>query len=791
MESTLHSPELLSPAGSLETFFAALEAGADAVYCGLKDFSARARARNFTLRDLERMTTYAHRAERKVFVTLNTLIKESELPALAETLDALEAMGIDAVILQDLAVWRLARRHFPALELHASTQMTIHNSAGVRMLENMGFSRGILARELTLEEIATIRRNTTLELEHFVHGALCFSFSGQCYFSSWMGGQSGNRGRCAQPCRRRFRYGREEGYYFSTSDLSAIDLLPELRRAGVRSFKIEGRMKSAEYVFSVVSAYRKVIDAPEARRRENIRNAKELLKGSFGRPPTRGFLTGADPSDIAVPSLKGATGRFLGEISSIRGAAFTFTSKDRLHVGDRVRIQPRSDQAGIAFTVREIRMGTRTVKLSPAGAAVTLSSPREESFRVGDSVFKVSSEQAFTLSEAAGRKRLEATAAEPDPVRLHLEMTGDRLIVSGRAGSVSLIQEYPVENFPAVERPLSASTLEGVFRKSGVDHFHLVGLETGNLPPVVIPPSRLKEIRRDFYRRLRTSVTETRRTARGKGLKGAISELLRPRTDAPPPGRQITVAVRDLRDMHILNDPLVDDLLIPLSPATLRGSERLTRSARYIEGITWDLPFIIFDDRWDFFEAAVKDLVARGFKRFRLNNPGQFLLFEGLEDLRLTAGFRLYSLNSQATLAWRELGAGEFTGHIEDDRNNLKDLLSRNVGIPAALVVYDRVPLMTSRIRIRGARSDRPLVSGRGEQFFVDDRSGLTVITPEQDFSLLGELRDLQSLGCGRFLIDLREPGPFSPAGKTVMAALRQEADVPGASSFNYRGGME
>ena len=233
-------PELLAPAGSLEAFFAALDSGADAVYLGLKDFSARAKAKNFTLSELEKMLAYARSQQRRVYVTLNTLVKERELPQLVETLAALEAMAVDAVILQDLAVWRLARRHFPSLELHASTQLTIHNVAGARQLEQMGFARVVLARELSLEEITAIHRQTSIGLEHFVHGAHCFSLSGQCSFSSWLGGMSGNRGRCAQPCRRRYRHSGGDGYHFSPNDLSAIELLPELAAAGISSLKIEG-----------------------------------------------------------------------------------------------------------------------------------------------------------------------------------------------------------------------------------------------------------------------------------------------------------------------------------------------------------------------------------------------------------------------------------------------------------------------------------------------------------------------------------------------------------------------
>jgi len=180
-------PELLAPAGSLESFFAALEKGADAVYAGLRDFSARARAKNFTLSQMERMLAYAHAhaRDKRIYITLNTLVKEKELPQLVDTLSALAAMRIDGIIVQDLAVARLAHKFFPTIPLHASTQMTIHNTPGVRMLAKLGFQRVVLARELAIDEIAAIATATPTEIEVFVHGALCFSISGQCFFSSY------------------------------------------------------------------------------------------------------------------------------------------------------------------------------------------------------------------------------------------------------------------------------------------------------------------------------------------------------------------------------------------------------------------------------------------------------------------------------------------------------------------------------------------------------------------------------------------------------------------------------
>ena len=785
-------PELLAPAGSLEAFFASMEAGADAVYCGLREFSARAKAKNFTLGDLERMCAYARSRGRKVYVTLNTLAKETELSHLAENLAALEAMAVDGVILQDLAVWRLVRDHFPGLPLHASTQMTVHNAAGVKMLEKMGFSRAVLARELTLAEIAAIRAQTTLELEHFIHGALCFSFSGQCYFSSWLGGKSGNRGRCAQPCRRRYRYRNQDGYYFSTNDLSAIDLLPQLAEAGVVSLKIEGRMKSAEYVANVVAAYRKALDAPAGRRKEALKEAKELLKSSFGRLPTRGFLAGTNPPDIASPAVKGATGRYLGEVLEVQGGAIRFHTRDRLHVGDRIRVQPKSDRAGTAFTVKELRQGKAPVKAARAGAQVFVSSPFKGTFKVGDAVFKVSSEQAFTLSENACRRKLEGAAREPVPVHLTLALDGSSLTVQARAGAVGVERTFNVETFPATSTPLTEQTLQGVFARTGSEPFCLEGLKAPALPPVVVPPSRLKEVRREVYHELGSALAGRRRDERQAHVSTALAALL-PRQSAPhEESRHLTVAIGDLRDSHILNDPAVDRLFLPLSPGNVHGLSRIGRRLTGREHqVAWDLPFILFDHQWSEFQGAIRLLIDRGFTTFRLNNLGHFRFFEGISGLRLLAGYRLFSLNSQAISAWRDLGASEVTLYLEDERENLAEIMARETGVDSAVQVYGAVPLITSRIPIRGVRSDQAVTSDRGEGYRVTSRAGLTVLRSETDFSLAGRLRELQGIGCSRFIVDLSHLGPFSSAGKQVLDAVKKDVELPGTSPFNFATGLE
>ncbi len=780
-------PELLAPAGSLEAFFAAMEFGADAVYVGLKEFSARAKAKNVNRDELERMVGYAHARQRRVFLTLNTLVKEKELSHLIDILAAVEAIGVDAIILQDLGVWRLARRHFPGLELHASTQLTIHNAAGVRMAERLGFSRAVLARELSLAEIAVIKRETHLDLEHFIHGAHCFSFSGQCSFSSWMGGMSGNRGRCAQPCRRRYHHKGKDGYYFSPNDLSAIDLLPELAAAGVMSFKIEGRMKSAEYVANVVQAYRMVLDASDRERATAISAAKELLKESFGRQPTRGFLPGNPPSDMVNPGVHGATGRLIGSVESCQDGLLCFVPRDAVHLGDRLRIQPATDKPGTAFTIRDLRLAQKPVSRANSGERVAVGSPPGKSFRTGDRIYKVSSGKAFNLSQSACHKRLESVSPGEAVVDLVIAMpTPQRIEVSAACHGLSLAHHYPVESFPATDRPLSPEVLIKTFGKTGQLPLTLGRLECGPLPAVVLPLSRLNAIRREFYQELAALVEECQHEARTDHRRQAMADLV-PAGNSPAGTPCLAVAHGNLHELSLPKQAGVDTLILPLTPGVCAKLESGSRAIlKTPERILWDLPLAIFDDDWAAFQAEVKQLRDLGFSRFRLQNIGQFLLFDDVEELSLESGYRLFTTNSQAACVWRELGLSAATLYVEDDRNNLAALLNRKTGLPLAVTVYANLPMMISRIPLRGVKPEHPLVSDRDEAFRVEDRTGLTVLRPQQDFSLIGHLDELQKMGCRRFVVDLTHLGASSVEGRRVLTACEQDASLSGTSTFNY-----
>jgi putative protease len=347
-------PELLAPAGSVESFYSAIDAGADAVYLGLTDFNARLRAKNFTTETLSYAVPYAHSRNVRIYVTFNTLVKQPELERAVHFLYQLEQIGVDGLIVQDAGIIAIARSHFPRLRLHGSTQMAVHNSAGVETCGRMGLSRVIAARECTMEEIGRLCGAGGVQVEVFVHGALCYCLSGMCLASSFFGGSSGNRGRCTQVCRRKFTLAEgpadASGYYFSANDFCGLPHLQKLAQAGVAAFKIEGRMKSAAYVATVVAAYRKAIDDP-------LQSAAALqeLERDLGRKKTTLFLDGVTQSGIIDTENPSGTGIYVGKIEKASEKEIFVRTAETLEPGGILRIQPQSGYEGTTAVVASCR----------------------------------------------------------------------------------------------------------------------------------------------------------------------------------------------------------------------------------------------------------------------------------------------------------------------------------------------------------------------------------------------------------------------------------------------------
>lgn len=356
-ESTVHTvknvpeknlPEIVAPAGGEESLRAAVENGAGAVYLGGKKFGARHYAENFTNEQLGEAVKYAHSRGAKIYAAVNTLVKDSEIGELLEYLEFLSSIKADAIIVQDLGVLRLARERFPELRVHASTQMNIHNASGVNFLEEWGVKRIVLARELSLEEIRKISEKAKAELEVFVHGALCFSYSGNCLFSGMLGGRSANRGRCAQACRRKYALlkGRENAKYaLSMKDLYCAEILPELVSSGVSALKIEGRMKRAEYVAVVVGIYRKLLDRLREGNFYVAEEEKKELLQIFNRGFTNSYLTG-ERKNMVNPVTCDNAGIEIGKVVGKNSSRIKVKLFDDLSSGDGVEIALRSRTIG-------------------------------------------------------------------------------------------------------------------------------------------------------------------------------------------------------------------------------------------------------------------------------------------------------------------------------------------------------------------------------------------------------------------------------------------------------------
>ena len=313
--------ELLSPVGDFECLKAGVQNGANSIYLGSDIFSARAFASNFTLEKLEKAIQYAKIRGVKTHLTLNTLVTDTEFESAMNLAKNAYKFGIDAIIVQDLGLAMKLIKTFPDLPIHASTQMTVHNLNGALELQDLGFRRVFLARELSINEIDYICKNTNIEIETFIHGALCISYSGQCLFSSMLGGRSGNRGKCAGPCRLPFELLENNkrinsGYLLSTRDLCGLEFIPHLINAGVKSLKIEGRMKSPEYVATVTRIYRKYIDLALSNNEYIIdeNDKKELLQVFNRGMSSPGHLSNEGNKDLVFKEKPNNMGLYLGKV---------------------------------------------------------------------------------------------------------------------------------------------------------------------------------------------------------------------------------------------------------------------------------------------------------------------------------------------------------------------------------------------------------------------------------------------------------------------------------------------
>ncbi|MCF6157089.1 MAG: U32 family peptidase [wastewater metagenome] len=599
----LKKPELLSPAGSVECFFAAVENGADAVYLGLDNFSARAGAQNFSLDDASKVISYAHERSVKVYIAFNTLLKTGELEKVVDYLIALEEMKPDALILQDLGLLYLIQSQFPGFTLHASTQMAIHNLAGVQQLEKLNFKRVVLARELSIDEITYISQNSSVEIEVFVHGALCYSYSGLCFFSSMMGGRSGNRGRCAQPCRMHYKSDSGTGgYLFSMNDLFTLPHIYSLINAGVHTCKIEGRMKSPEYVAVVTDAYRQAIDG----KLQDYDAVTRRIKTVFSRKTTHSYLikkhehrnekdihdNAIKPADMVNPAYPANMGSYAGEVIGSGKGHITIKADTEIGIRDLLQVFEHDLAKPTLLHVKTLRVKGKKVFGIKAGDIATIDTERQY---VRDSKLYVLSSQK--VHEIFGTRVPKKLTPSRIPVHLEVKIRPGTMSIKGVAQYISCppssreglpdfpflksecrgiiySKDYLVSFEKGIHRITQEKDIKECFSRLGKTPFTLANIYTNIPGGLFIPHSIVNDIRRDYFLNL-SEIWKKSREQRGKSVKEWIKNTLRGKfltsyhhlsdTHYPPPFKRNQGELKDPpalttdEKVHLIDAPSQED----------------------------------------------------------------------------------------------------------------------------------------------------------------------------------------------------------------------------------------
>lgn len=542
--------ELLAPVGGQEALKAAIENGADAVYLGGKMFSARSSADNFSLEELEEALNYAHLRGAKIYVAINTLVSNQEIKELIFYVKSLQELGVDAVIVQDLGVLNLVRNTFPNLPVHVSTQMTVHNLEGVKFLEELGVKRVVLSRELSASEISYIKTNCQAELEVFVHGALCVSYSGQCLMSSIIGGRSGNRGKCAQPCRLPYQLvdknnnplvsEKEIGsYLLSPRDMKLIDYLPDLWDSGVDSLKIEGRMKKPEYVAAVVRIYRQAIDnfLADSLNFKIPKQEEQELAQIFNRDFTSQYFEGKADRNLMSYRRPNNRGVYLGRVEKYNPEQklALVRLENRLAKGDGIEIWV-SQGGRVGGTVDFLLLNGEQQEKAERGQTVGVK--LEGKIRSGDRVFKTYDEG---LNWRARQSFTSPVPLKKFPVAVRVIGRKDQPLVveirdsQGRVGHGST--EFKAQT--ALKRPLTREFLEEQLAKLGNTVFYLDRLELDIIGDLMVPISEINKARRMAIEELERKIVNDN-TYKVQIKQKVIGEALSPLKKAVKDSKETT-----------------------------------------------------------------------------------------------------------------------------------------------------------------------------------------------------------------------------------------------------------
>lgn len=711
----LKNVELLAPAGTYEAFIAAVENGANAVYMGGKLFNARANASNFDLDELQKIVQYAHLRNVKIHITMNTLLDDSEIEEALAFAYEIYKIGVDAVIVQDLGLASVLHKYIPELELHASTQLSTHNLEGVNELAKLGFSRVVLARELSIEEIKYIVENSPIEIEIFAHGAQCISYSGQCLMSSMIGDRSGNRGKCAQPCRLPYKLikNRNEigsGYLLSPKDLSTIEILKEI--PNVASLKIEGRMKSPEYVATVIGTYRKYLDEFETVvSEEDKQNLLQIFnRGGF----SKAFLhkkTGRDTMCYEKPKHWGT---YIGKVLSYDGKRYiTLDDVSKINIGDGIEVWNNSNNSPSTIVSEIIKNKIGRI---------------HGNINVGDKVYK-------TLDKSLNQKARESFSrgfVRKSDVTLGLSILKDKQITV-KINDFEYVSEIIPEE--SQNQPLNEEKIKVQFFKTGNTPFEVKEIKLTLDDGLFMPVSKLNEIRRnafeEYEKKLIKNMTKEVNTQQ---LEKVVSYKA-------SPNKEVSVFFNILREEY-LNLKNVDNFYFTFKYA-LKNIELIEKfeGKKYIL-----LPSITKAN----YARLIKDNISKLASKvdgFVLSNIGQLQYLQNI-DTTLIANYTFNTFNTFAINKLTSLGFEKVILSPELAKFQINEL---GGALKREIIAYGNTCVMTSEYCPIGAIAGKFTSNNKctmpcktcycaklPDKYYLRDRLGL-------DFRILPDSIDCQS----------------------------------------------
>lgn len=651
--------ELLSPAGSMEALKAAASKGANAVYFGGTNFSARASAKNFSEEETKEAIKYLKLRGVKSYITVNTLYKDTEIKEAVLFAKRVYEMGADALIVQDLGLAHILRKSIPEIPLHGSTQMTIHNLQGARFLRNLGFKRIVLSRETPIDEIKNIIKNSDIEIEVFTHGALCISYSGDCLMSSFIGGRSGNRGRCAQACRLPYTLlnnNNEElgqGYLLSPKDLNLLEYVDELKKIGIHSLKIEGRMKRPEYVSLITEKYRQAIDSGS----KYVTNEdKKKVEQIFNRGFTKGLSLGDFGEKLMSTERPDNRGVLLGEILKF-GSRITVKLFEDLEIGDGVEYEKKNGYGGFKANIS-----------GKKGDIIELTRPID--ILKESKLYKTSSISLLNkANEFIDRKRpvnISFYAEVNEPVKLEITLIEENI-------SVNILGDVVEE---AINNPLTEERIIENLSKLGETPYMLSEIDVKIEGNIFMPISKLNELRRNGIEKLNEKLLIIYRKVKEiafpklKNRKKSLSK--------------VHISVKNELQLKALNTKKLDRLIVNF----IDGLNYYKKFNSNGVEVYYEIPSIMYKED---FQLLEKGLIDKEFDGLVCQNPGAIeFVREKFRDKKIIGGFPLNAMNS-FTLDF-------FKGYTDEISPSIELTLREIEGVETEesleLIAYGHPPLM-------------------------------------------------------------------------------------------------